>query len=163
MSQITSWVLAHDVIRLVSPFRIHLRADIRGSVRDRRRKGFGPVHRFPVARYRAGGYASFRRCCRRRDGISCSCYVLVRLGGDGRTRRTDGRPCCCVVPWTFGAIRLAGMGVGNSCPLDDRLRLSHSALVSTLAWFSNPACRVVRASFEYKSLLQKQITSEQIS
>jgi hypothetical protein len=28
---------------------------------------------------------------------------------------------------------LAGMGVGNSCPLDDRLCLSHSALVSSLA------------------------------
>jgi hypothetical protein len=27
---------------------------------------------------------------------------------------------------------LAGMGVGNSRPLNDRLRLSHPALVSTL-------------------------------
>jgi hypothetical protein len=55
------------------------------------------------------------------------------------------------------------MGVGNSRPLDDRLRLSHSALVSTLAWLSKSRSRVVAASLEYKSLLQKQMASEQIS
>ena len=60
------------------------------------------------------------------------------MGRDGRARGTDRRPRCCVVRRTFGAIRLAGMGVGNSRPLDDRLRLSHPALVLALTWVRLP-------------------------
>jgi len=58
---------------------------------------------------------------------------------------------------------LAGMGVGNSRPLDDRSRLSHSALVSTLAWFSKSRSRVVAASLEYKTLPQKQIGANKLA
>jgi hypothetical protein len=64
------------------------------------------------------------------------------MGRDGRARGTDRGPRCCVVRRTFGAIRLAGMGVGNSRPLDDRLRLSHSALVSALTWVRLPPKRI---------------------
>src|SRR5262245_18632111 len=71
-------------------------------------------------------------------GVSGSCHVLVRMGGDGCTRSTDGRPCCRVVTGTFGATLLVGMGVANSCAFDDRLRLSHAALVSALTWVRLP-------------------------
>src|SRR6478735_10910665 len=138
MSPTTSLVSAHDVIRPVWPLCICVRADIRGSLRGRRRKGFGSVHCFPVARYRACRYASLTRRRRPRDGVSGSCDVLVRMGGDGCTRSTDGRPCCRVVTRTFGATLLVGMGVANSCAFDDRLRLSHSALVSALTWVRLP-------------------------
>jgi hypothetical protein len=51
--------------------------------------------------------------------------------------------------------------VGNSRPLDDRLRLSHSALVSTLAWLSKSRSRVVAASLEYKACYKsKWLASE---
>jgi len=128
----TSWVLAHDVISPIPPLCICVRVDIRGSLRGRRRKGSGSVHCFPVARHRTCRHASFTRRRRPRDGVYGSCDVLVRMGGDGCTRSTDGGPCYRVVTRTFGATLLVGMGVANSCAFDDRLRLSHSALVLAL-------------------------------
>jgi hypothetical protein len=134
MSLTTSWVSAHDFISAIPSLCIRVRGHLCGPLRGRTRQGPCSLHRFPFARYRARRYASLARCGRPSDGVSCSCDVLVRVGGDGCTWGTDGRRCCCVVTRTFGAIRLAGMGVGNSCPLDDRLRLSYSTLVSVLAW-----------------------------
>src|SRR5215470_8289788 len=132
-SPTTSWVSAHDRFSAIPPLCFRVRHHVRGLLCGGTRQGFCSLHRFPVARHRARGHASLARCRRPRNGISGSCDVLVRLDRDRRTRRNDGRSGCCVVLRTVGALRLAGMGVGNSRPLDDCLCLSHPALVSSLA------------------------------
>ena len=62
---------------------------------------------------------------------------------------------------TFGAIRLAGMGVGISYPLDDCLRLSNSTLVSTLV--SKRRNRVVRTSKSLTDVRTPHVCRNQLS
>jgi len=138
-SPTTSWVLAHDVISAIPSLCFRVRDNIRRPLRRRSSQGPCSLHRVPVARHRARGHASLARRGRPCNGFSCSCDLLVRVGCDGRARGFDRWPCRCVVSRRFGTIRLAGMGMVGSRALDDRLRLSHSALVSTLARGCEPS------------------------
>ena|SRR6266850_195700 len=132
MSPTTSWVLAHDVIGFVSSLFICVRHNIRGPLRGCPRQGYGPLHRFSLARRCPRGYASFARRRRPRNGFPCTGDILVRLGRNGRARGIDVRLCCRAVTWAVDASLLARMGMVGSLALDDRMRLSHTALVSAL-------------------------------
>jgi len=132
MSPTTSWVWAHDFIDLVSSLFICVRHDVRSPLRGCRRQGHGAIHRFSIAGRCPRGYASFARRCRPCNGFSCTGDVLVRLGGNRRTRSIDVRPCCRAVTWAVDASLLARIGMVGSRILDDRMRLSHTALVSPL-------------------------------
>jgi len=132
MSPTTSWVLAHDVIGLVSSLFICVWHDIRGPLRGCPRQGHGALHRFSLAGRCPRGYASFTRRCRPRDGFSCTGNILVRLGSKRRTWGIDVRPFCRAVTRAVDASPLARMGMVGSRALDDRVHLSHAALVSAL-------------------------------
>jgi hypothetical protein len=58
--------------------------------------------------------------------------IYWRLGKNRRTRGIDVRPCCRAVTRAVDASVLARMGMVGSRTLDDRVRLSHTALVSPL-------------------------------
>src|SRR5712671_2966484 len=132
MSPTTPWVLAHDVIGLVPSLCICVRHDIRGPLRRCPRQGYGAIHRFSLARRCPCGYASYTRRRRPRDGLPCTGDLLVWLGSNGRTRGIDVRPRCRAVTRAVDASHLAGMGMVGSHALDDRVRLSHTSLVSVL-------------------------------
>src|SRR6266571_6649815 len=130
MSQTTSWALVHDVIGLVPPLWICVRHDIRGPLRGCRRQGYGAVHRFSLAERCARGHASYTRRRRPRDGLPRTGDLLVWLGSNGRARGIDVRLCCRAFARAVDASLLARMGMVGSRALDDRVRLSHAALVS---------------------------------
>ena len=67
------------------------------------------------------------------DGVPCSRDVLVRLDRHGRARSARVRPYCRVVARAMDTTVLAGVVVGGSRARDDRVRLPHAAMVSTLA------------------------------
>ena len=129
----TSWALAHDVISPISSLFIRVRDNIRGPLRGRPCQGPCSHHRVPLAWHHSRGHSSFTRRRRPCDGVSCSCDLLVRMDHDGRTRGIGGWPCRCVHSQRLDTIQLGRDGVDSSCPLDDSLRLPHSALVSALA------------------------------
>src|SRR5258708_4993421 len=131
-SQTTSWVLVHDIIGLVPPLCICVRDDIRHPLRGRPRKGCCAIHRFSLARRCPCGHASYTRRRRPRDGLPGTGDLLVWLGSNGCTRGIDARLCCRAVTRAVDASHLAGMGMVGSRALDDRVRLSHTSLVSVL-------------------------------
>src|SRR6266403_2875635 len=127
-----SWVSAHDVISAIPPFCIRVRDDIRHPLRGRTRKGCCAIHRFSLARHCPCVHASYTRRRRPRDGLPRTGDLLVWLGSNGCTRGIDARLCCRAVTRAVDASHLAGMGMVGSRALDDRVRLSHTSLVSVL-------------------------------
>jgi hypothetical protein len=127
-----SWVSAHDVISAIPPLCIRVRDDIRHPLRGRTRKGCCAIHRFSLARRCPCGHASCTRRRRPRDGLPRTGDLLVWLGSNGCTRGIDARLCCLGVTRAVDASHLAGMGMVGSRALDDRVRLSHTSLVSVL-------------------------------
>src|SRR5258705_5432807 len=127
-----SWVSAHDVISAIPPLCTRVRDDIRHPLRGRTRKGCCAIHRFSLARRCPCGHASYTRRRRPRDGLPRTGDLLVWLGSNGCTRGIGARLCCRAVTRAVDASHLAGMGMVGSRALDDRVRLSHTSLVSVL-------------------------------
>ena len=67
------------------------------------------------------------------DGVPGSRDVLVRLDRHGRARSARVRARCRALARAMDAARLVGLAVGGSRARDDRVRLPHIAMVSTLA------------------------------
>src|SRR5258705_11429791 len=127
-----SWVSAHDVISAIPPLCIRVRDDIRHPLRGRTREGCCAIHRFSLAGRCPCGHASYTRRRRPRDGLPRTGDLLVWLGSNGCTRGIDARLCCRAVTRAVDASHLAGMGMVGSRALDDRVRVSHTSLVSVL-------------------------------
>src|SRR5262245_8867187 len=133
MSRTTSEALGHDVVVRVPRLRICVRNGVRGSLRGGAQAGSRAFHRLSLAWSRSLGHAPFARCRRTVDGVPRARDLLVRLDCHGCTWSARGWPCCRVFPRAMDATVLVGMVVGSPVGCDDRVRLPHTALVSTLA------------------------------
>ena len=133
MSRTTSEALGHDIVVRVPQFRICIRNSVRGSLRGGAQAGSRAVHRLSLAWRRSPGHAPCARCRRSVDGVPRARDVLVRLDCHGCTWSAHGWPFCRVFPRAMDATVLVGMVVGSPDGCDDRVRLPHTALVSTLA------------------------------
>src|SRR5262245_34065584 len=133
MSRTTSEALGHDVVVRVPQFRICVRNGVRDSLRGGAQAGSRAFHRLSLAWRRSLGHAPFAGCRRTVDGVPRARDVLVRLDCHGCTWSAHGWPFCRVFPRAMDATVLVGVVVGSSGGCDDRVRLRHTALVSTLA------------------------------
>ena len=88
---------------------------------------------YPSAQRRSTQHSSFARYRRSRDGVPCSGDVLVWLDRHGRAGRAGAWAGCRAPARAMDTPGLAGVVVGGSRARDDRVRLPHHALVSTLA------------------------------
>src|SRR4030095_10653779 len=112
--------------------RICIRDSVRGFLRGRAQTGLRTDHRLSLDWRRPYGHAPCARCRRSFAGVPCSREVLVWLDCHGCTWSAHVRPYCYVVARTMDTKILAGVVVGGSRARDDRVRLSHNALVSAL-------------------------------
>src|SRR4030095_13507244 len=133
MSRTTSEALGHDVVVGVPQFRICLRNGVRGSLHGGAQAGSRAFHRLSLAWRGSLRYAPFWGCRRTVNGVPRARDVLVRLDCHGCTWSAHGWPRCRVFPRAMGATVLVGMVVGSPGGCDDRVRLPHTAFVSTLA------------------------------